>query len=327
MLNNGKPPVNKLLKKTDWIVVLLAIAGLLSLPACQAAGPTAPGPNAGNSFDIQYQTIAGVDPSLLKLDVYTSPELVNAPVVIFIHGGSWSSGDKSNVQKAGQFVDFFRRNHAVLVSANLRLMYSDLSPNTTYRDQAADVAAVVRWVYDHITEHGGDPGTIALFGYSSGAHLVALVGTDEQYLQAQGLGLSVVDSILCFDVDAYDIPRAIAEGKDYHYPAAAVNLPKYFTSDLQTQQAASPMSYISTAKKHPAFLVVYAGKQSGPAPQELSKRQSELFVDALKSANIPAILYGDLTLTHGQLGAQFGDTGFGPTNAAQEFLDEYFWKP
>ncbi|MBI5842753.1 MAG: alpha/beta hydrolase [Chloroflexi bacterium] len=294
------------------------------LDPTQEPHPTTP---AGHGENIVYKNIAGTDPSLLMLDVYSSWNAQPAPVVIFIHGGTWISGDKSNVQRGSRFVEFFQKNNSVLVSANIRLMQSELSPNTTYHDQASDVASVVRWVRDHISDYGGDPKRIALFGYSSGAHLAALAGTDEQYLQAEGLDLSAIDSVMCFDVDAYDIPRAITEGKDFDYPAAAANLPKFFTTDIETQKAASPMEHIDAAKKHPAFLVVYTGNgpERGGDPQELSRRQSELFVEALRSAGASAVLYGDLNLTHSQLAMQFGDPDFEVTNVAQEFLNEFFW--
>ena len=58
---------------------------------------------------------------------------------------------------------------------------------------------------------------------------------------------------------------------------------------------------------------------------ELSKRQAELFVEALQAVGGEASHFGDLSLEHNQLIMQFGQPGFGPTEAAQEFLDEYFW--
>ncbi|MEW5941751.1 MAG: alpha/beta hydrolase, partial [Chloroflexota bacterium] len=289
---------------------LFALAGLivavvLSL-ACGALTGGADTPpaqatieGARNATDIVYKQAEGVDPSLLMLDVYSGPEMESAPVVVFIHGGTWTGGDKSNAHRSAKFLDFFRGNGAVVVSANIRLQQSDLSPNITYREQAADVASVVRWTRDHIAEYGGDPNRLALFGYSSGAHLVALVGADESYLRAEGLDRSALLAVMCFDVDAYDIPRAIAEGKDYGYPIAAVNLPKYFTSDMETQKAASPMTYVEAGHSYPAFLVVYTGYASDQVDKvmELSKRQAELFVEALVNAGARASLFGDLNLS------------------------------
>ena len=317
-------------------ILFLFLVTALVASACKATAPseaasTVPPASSGNSkavSNLVYKEIAGVAPSLFMLDIYTNSEFQNAPVVIFIHGGGWTSGDKSNVNRGEQFVAFFQRNHAILVSANIRLMQSDLAPNTTYREQASDVASVVRWTRDHIAEYGGDPNRIALFGFSSGAHLSALVGADETYLRAEGLDLTALKCVMSFDVDAYDIPRAIAEGAQYNYPAAARNLPSYFTANVEIQKAASPMTYIEASKTYPAFLVVYTGvknEQPGGEQQELGKRQSELFVEALRSVGVPATLFGDLSLTHTQLAMEFGKPDFEATNIAQAFLDEFFW--
>lgn len=278
-------------------------------------------PGSAPVKNIEYKKISGADSSLLSLDVYPVKGAKDAPVVIFIHGGTWTSGDKGNIQRNKSLSEFFQRNGAVLVSANMRLVGSGLSPGTTYSDQAADVASAIRWTYDHIAEYGGDPKKIATLGFSSGAHLVALVGTDEKYLKEEGLDFSVLDGVVSFDVDAYDIPRAIIEGKDYHYPAAEKNLSKIFTSDSSVQRDASPIYHISSEKTYPAFLIVYAGTNG----QTLSKRQSEVFADALKKANVHATAYGDLSWTHDQLVMQFGRSDFALTDKVQKFFDEFLW--
>ena len=45
---------------------------------------------------IVYKAIEGVDPNLTSLDIYALPNAANAPVMVFIHGGGWQIGDKSN---------------------------------------------------------------------------------------------------------------------------------------------------------------------------------------------------------------------------------------
>lgn len=276
--------------------------------------------------NIVYKSVPGTDSTLLMLDVYAKSSYSQMPVVIFIHGGTWTSGDKSNVQNGAKFVDFFLRNNAILVSANIRLQYSSQSPGTGYAEQASDVASVMKWVYDHISQYGGDKSKICLFGFSSGSHLVALVSSNENYLGQVGLNLSNIKATLCFDVDAYDVPKAIAEGSLYNYPAAAVNLPKYFTYDTLLQKAGSPMFYLSPSKPHPNFLIAYTGIKSAAGDiQTLSKRQSELFANALQNAGVTAVVTGDLNISHTQLAMNFGQTDFAITNTAQSFLNQYFW--
>ena len=73
----------------------------------------------------------------------------DAPIVVFFHRGEWSKGDKS---EAAYKPKFLNDNGVVFVSANYRL-----SPAAKHPDHINDVAAAVRWVYDHAAEFGGSP--------------------------------------------------------------------------------------------------------------------------------------------------------------------------
>ena len=86
---------------------------------------------------------------LQTLDVYAPAEGKNLPVVVWIHGGGWHSGDKSDVEKKPQAL---LDKGFVFVSINYRLF-----PTVTIKQIAADVAKAIRWTSDHIREYGGDP--------------------------------------------------------------------------------------------------------------------------------------------------------------------------
>ncbi len=101
------------------------------------------------------------------LDVYAPAEGVNHPVVVWIHGGGWHSGDKKEVQKKPQA---FTDKGFVFVSINYRLL-----PHVTIKQMAGDVAKAIRWTHDHAKDYGGDPDTIFVMGHSAGAQLAALV--------------------------------------------------------------------------------------------------------------------------------------------------------
>src|SRR5229473_7297552 len=76
------------------------------------------------------------------LDVYSPPHAKNLPVVFWIHGGGWQTGDKTSVQlKPKVFVD----KGFVFVSTNYRLLPS-VDIGTIFRD----IAKSIRWVHDHI---------------------------------------------------------------------------------------------------------------------------------------------------------------------------------
>ena len=69
--------------------------------------------------DIPYASVTGVDPGLLSLDVYPPTHGCPAPVVVWVHGGGWRAGDKSN-QMADK-VRLWRDAGYTVVSVNYRL--------------------------------------------------------------------------------------------------------------------------------------------------------------------------------------------------------------
>src|ERR1043165_7556281 len=125
---------------------------------------------------IVYAEPAG---ALHTLDVYAMPKAKNAPVMFWIHGGGWETGDKSDVAKKPQF---FVDHGFVFVSINYPLL-----PKVEMIDLFRDVAKAFRWVHDHIAEYGGDPKRVLVGGHSAGAQLAALLSTDERYLKEQNI--------------------------------------------------------------------------------------------------------------------------------------------
>jgi arylformamidase len=113
------------------------------------------------------------------VDVYSPPHAKNLPVVFWIHGGGWQTGDKTSVQiKPQAFMD----KGFVFVSANYRLL-----PHVDMGTIVRDIAQSIHWVHDHIAEYGGDPQRLFIMGHSAGAQLAALICTDDRYLKAEGL--------------------------------------------------------------------------------------------------------------------------------------------
>lgn len=105
-----------------------------------------------------------------KLDVYAPPDAVDAPMILMIHGGGWSFGDKANRGLVRNKVDHFVANGAVFISANYPML-----PSHTPDEQADAVAAAIAYVQSHASEWGGDPDNLVLMGHSAGGHLAALV--------------------------------------------------------------------------------------------------------------------------------------------------------
>jgi len=101
------------------------------------------------------------------LDVYAPAGAASLPVVFWIHGGGWQTGDKSDVQEKPKA---FAEKGFVFVSTNYRLLpYVDIGTLTR------DVAKSLGWIHKHVAKYGGDPKRIFVMGHSAGAQLAALL--------------------------------------------------------------------------------------------------------------------------------------------------------
>jgi acetyl esterase/lipase len=124
-----------------------------------------------------------------------------APLVVFVHGGGWSKGTKDN----GTGRDL--GPHLAGLGYNFATIDYRLVPSVAVEDQARDVAAAVRALLDRADALGIDRRRVVLMGHSAGAHLVALVGTDPQYLASAGLAPGDISGIVPIDGAAYDVER------------------------------------------------------------------------------------------------------------------------
>ncbi|HKW61038.1 MAG TPA: alpha/beta hydrolase [Candidatus Acidoferrum sp.] len=142
--------------------------------------------------DVPY----GRDPEQ-KMDLFL-PTSRDYPTVIFVHGGSLTSGDKTD-EDYGKVCTGFPAVGIGCISVNYRL-----APQHIWPAQADDVASAIAWVHANIAPRGGDPTRLFLLGHSSGATLVALVGTDERYLAQNGMKLSQVRGVIPMGSIMYD---------------------------------------------------------------------------------------------------------------------------
>jgi acetyl esterase/lipase len=116
-----------------------------------------------------------------RLDVHTSgaADGEQRPVVLFVHGGGFTGGDKHvpGTPMYDHIGAWAVRNGWVGVTMTYRL-----APGHTWPAGARDVAAAVRWIRENIAAHGGDPNRIVVAGHSAGCVHVA------SYLVGQGGG-------------------------------------------------------------------------------------------------------------------------------------------
>lgn len=119
--------------------------------------------------DVVYMQRGDLD---LLADVYVPEGEGPFPAVLVVHGGAWRSGDKNQLFfVAGRLV----RDGYTCVAINYRL-----APEHKFPAQIDDCKAAVRWMRDHAAQYKIDPNRIGAWGYSAGAHLVALLGTTDK---------------------------------------------------------------------------------------------------------------------------------------------------
>jgi acetyl esterase/lipase len=120
--------------------------------------------------DIAYSTLPGYRP--LLLDLYRRDDNAVRPLVIFIHGGSWSTGSK---RTTANFTDFpgllagLSQRGFVVASVDYRL-----SGEARFPAALQDIKAAIRFLRANARQYGIDTGRVAVWGASAGAHLAAL---------------------------------------------------------------------------------------------------------------------------------------------------------
>ncbi|WP_310587108.1 alpha/beta hydrolase [Tellurirhabdus bombi] len=133
------------------------------------------------------------------LDVY-APRRTSAspqPVVVFIHGGNWDSGNKNIYKFIGRRL---ARQNVVTVIINYRL-----SPQVQVPAMSNDCARAVLWTSQHISEYGGDPARIFVMGHSAGGGLAALLATNDGLFTQLGLKQNPVKGAILDDPAGLDM--------------------------------------------------------------------------------------------------------------------------
>jgi acetyl esterase/lipase len=168
----------------------------------------------------------------MKLDVF-SPEKSEGQkdVFIFLHGGGWAHGKKSQYSFFGKRL---ARKGVVAVIVDY-----PLSPKANYNDMAIASAKAVKWVKENIAKYGGDPERIFISGHSAGGHLAALIAVRENYFYNLGLK-DPVKGVILIDAAGLDMNKYLMEqeasGGDHYLDA--------FTKNHNTWIEASPIYFL-----------------------------------------------------------------------------------
>lgn len=206
------------------------------------------------------------------LNVYHKKgEVKNQDVIVFIHGGSWSSGKKETYWWLGRNL---AKKNIVAVMINY-----PLAPNATYKEMALASAKAIKWVQDSIATFGGNPNRIFVMGHSAGAHLGELINADPQYFKAVGI-YNPIKGVILNDAFGLDMDEYLTKAtQDDSY----ANFIRTFSAEQKEWQAGSPLSYVKNISN--PHLIFY-GSKTYPAIQIQSERIDKL----LKEQKTPSIL-------------------------------------
>ncbi|MFN3423613.1 MAG: alpha/beta hydrolase [Novosphingobium meiothermophilum] len=147
----------------------------------------------------------GADPAQ-KLEMFVPADAQGPlPVLVFIHGGGWSSGDPHDYRFIAR--TFCAQGYAVVL-AGYRLY-----PAARFPAMLEDGAAALRWVHENAAKGGGDPSRLALMGHSAGAYNAVMLTLDPQWVRGVGLDPAMIGGTVSlagpFDFLPFDTPATI----------------------------------------------------------------------------------------------------------------------
>jgi acetyl esterase/lipase len=267
-----------------------------------------------------YADHPGSDPLLTSVDLYLPPPdgggCVGRPLVVWVHGGGWTEGDKS--EYVADKVTLFNGAGFVFASVNYRLTDPALTPpSPRYPVHDQDVADAVAWLVAHADELGVDPGRVAVLGHSAGGGIVAAISTDPRYLGAHGLGLDALRCTATLDGEGFDI----TVGATHPSPEVRKVYRNAFGDDPTVWVEASPLEHIAADAGTPDFFVAARG---GAVRLDLHLE----LASSLRAAGVPTTVLDARQLTHADLATDIGAPDDEVvTPALMSFLDACFGAP
>jgi acetyl esterase/lipase len=276
-----------------WLVLMSALlAGCASTHSGKPERLAQPPPVA-TRYSVQKNVVYTPDdwPQQLNADIYVPDGRGVFPGVLMVHGGGWVHGERSIMNRLSE-----RLAHRGYVVVNVDYR---LAPQFHHPAQMDDLRVAVRWMRENAARLKLAPDSIGAWGYSAGAHLVALLGTDGEGPMTRVK--AVVAGGLLSNLSDFPKSRLVL---------ALMGTPRDADADAWAQ--ASPFS-LASADDAPMF--IYHGTWDTTVSVEQAKKMNT----ALQAAGAPVELF----LLHG-----FGHNttflfGFAAEDEAIGFLDRY----
>jgi arylformamidase len=201
------------------------------------------------------------------LDLYTARQ-PNAPVHIFIHGGTWRTGRATDYLFPAETFLHAGAHYVSLDFTSVLDVKGDLAP------MADQVRRAVAWIHKNAASFGGDPNRLYLSGHSSGGHLAGVVLVTD-WEKDYGVPKDVLKGGLCCS-GMFDMKAVMLSARS-----------SYLKMTDETLHAMSAQRHLD--KINCPVIVAY-GTLETPEFQ----RQSRDFAAAAKAASKPvSLLVGD----------------------------------
>jgi len=236
--------------------------------------PTSPVPipeGVVEKKDVEYGNIGGSRP--LLLDLYMPDKLDKpAPGLIFIHGGGWEAGNRSDYKY--YTVRYAKRGYVV---ATISYRFSQEAP---FPAAVQDAKCAVRWMRANAEKYHINPDKIAVIGGSAGGYLSMMIGysSDVPELEGDG-GHEGVSSRVQAVVDLYgptdiECPEARDEGVVRKF------IGKTYDEAPEQYKLATPITHLT--KDDPPTLIIH-----GTIDDIVPIAQSDLLAGKLEALGIP----------------------------------------
>jgi acetyl esterase/lipase len=275
-INPEKPPIGYHFVAPTYLAIKIGLEPLINM------APEIP-TDIEEIKNIEYKNVNGKS---LQLDIYRPKNIVKpAPLLVFIHGGGWRSGQRSDYLI--YLVDFAKRGY-ITATVSYRLL-----KDGPYPACAEDITDAVHWFFNNGENYGYDPNRIALIGGSAGAHLALLAAygwknpsarKDSTDVQEHGHRIKAV-------VDIYG-PTDLTTEYARNHKLVTSFIAHSFKDAPELYKEASPIQYLD--KSDPPTMILH-----GTSDDLVPISQSDLLKARLDTLGVPCVYYRVPLWPHG----------------------------
>lgn len=267
-LNPEKPPVGYHFVAPTYLAIGIGLEKLINTT------PDIPD-NIEVFKNIEYKNSNGKS---LQLDIYKPKDVEeSAPLLVFIHGGGWRSGERADYLI--YLVDFAKRGY-ITATVSYRLL-----KDSPYPGCVEDIRDAVDWFYENGENYGYDPNRIALIGGSAGAHLALMTAYEwgDTQTKTDSIKIPGINYRIKAVVDIYgpvDLTTEYARNQSLVTSFIAHS----YEDSPELYKEASPIQYLD--KSDPPTMILH-----GTSDDLVPISQSDSLKSRLGSLGIPCVYY------------------------------------